>query len=92
MIQKRPSHRDVAWSDLVLDCGHALVVAIGPAEGHLNGRFTPVEVVQHAFDHASIDRADDRVLDRHIAERAMVGDDGGRFAVVLGMGAESVSR
>ena len=49
-----------------------------------------VERGEHALDHAAVDGADHRVLDRRAAERAVLGDDAELVAVLLGVGGEAV--
>ena len=49
-----------------------------------------VERAEHALDHAPVDRADHRVLDGGVAERAVLADDAQLVAVLLGVGREAV--
>ena len=51
---------------------------------------SPHSAPQHPLDHAAIDGADDRVLDRHIAERAVVVDDAQLVVALVGVRGEPV--
>src|SRR5207244_1255826 len=45
---------------------------------------------EHALHHPAVDRADDGVLQRGVAEGTVLGDDLQRSAALLGMGREAV--